>query len=78
MRGLSAFWRWWTESWRSATRARLLYIVMGAGFGALALVAGLAGDAAVAALAGIAAVVTIALAVLAPRLSRWTRSERSH
>ncbi|MCH7511808.1 MAG: hypothetical protein IIB19_05540, partial [Chloroflexi bacterium] len=48
MRGLSVLWGWWTESWRSARQARLLYIVMGLGFGALAVVAALAGEVAVA------------------------------
>ncbi len=68
-------WRWWSESWKAPRRARWLYIVMAAGFGGLALVAALSGDAAVAALAGVAAVATVALAVLAPRLSRWMGSE---
>ena len=71
MRGLSVLWRWWTESWRSARQARLLYIVMGLGFGVLAVVAALAGDFAVAALAGVAALFTLAMALLAPWLTRW-------
>ena len=80
MRGLAVLWGWWTESWRSARQARLLYIVMGLGFGALAVVATLAGDYAVAALAGVAALFTLALALLAPWLTRWmnpTRDDRS-
>ena len=36
---MAGLWRWWTESWRSARQARLLYIVMGLGFGALAVAA---------------------------------------
>ncbi|MCH8025610.1 MAG: hypothetical protein IH866_02335 [Chloroflexi bacterium] len=66
MRGLSVFWRWWTESWRSARQARLLYIVMGLGFGLLAVVA----------LAGVAALFTLAMALLAPWLTRWMRTGR--
>ncbi len=76
MRGLSVFWRWWAESWRSARQARLLYIVMGLGFGALAVVAALAGDFAVAALAGVAALFTLAMALLAPWLTRWMNPPR--
>ena len=76
MRGLAVLWGWWTESWRSARQARLLYIVMGLGFGALAVVAALAGDFAVAALAGVAALFTLALALLAPWLTRWMRTGR--
>ncbi len=68
---MSGIWRWWTESWRSARRARGVYLVMAAGFGVLAIVAGVGGDATVAALAGVAAVVTCALALLAPQLARW-------
>ena len=76
MFALSRLWRWWTESWRSARRARWLYIVMGLGFGALAVVAALAGDFAVAALAGVAALFTLALAMLAPLLTRWMNPPR--
>ena len=76
MRGLSVLWGWWTESWRSARQARLLYIVMGLGFGALAVVAALAGDFAVAALAGVAGLFTLALALLAPWLARWMNPPR--
>ncbi|MCH8025609.1 MAG: hypothetical protein IH866_02330 [Chloroflexi bacterium] len=36
---MAGLWRWWTESWRPARQARLLYIVMGLGFGALAVAA---------------------------------------
>ncbi len=76
MFALARLWRWWTESWRSARQARLLYIVMGLGFGALAVVAALAGDFAVAALAGVAALFTLALALLAPWLARWMNPPR--
>ncbi len=76
MRGLAVLWGWWTESWRSARQARLLYIVMGLGFGALAVVAALAGDFAVAALAGVAALFTLTLALLAPWLTRWMGAGR--
>ena len=73
---MAGLWRWWTESWRSARQARLLYIVMGLGFGALAVVAALAGDFAVAALGGVAALFTLALALLAPLLMRWMTPPR--
>ena len=73
---MAGLWRWWMESWRSARQSRLLYIVMGLGFGALAVVAALAGDFAVAALAGVAALFTLALALLAPWLTRWMNAPR--
>ncbi|MCH7812046.1 MAG: hypothetical protein IH958_05400 [Chloroflexi bacterium] len=68
---MGGLWRWWTESWRSARRARGLYLVMAGAFGVLAIGAGITADAAVAALAGVAAVVTGALAFFAPQLARW-------
>ena len=68
---MGGLWRWWTESWRSARRARGLYLVMSGAFGVLAIGAGITADAAVAALAGVAAVVTGALAFFAPQIARW-------
>lgn len=73
---LREVWRWWVESWSAPRRARLVYAVMALGFGALAVAGGVSGNAAVGAIAGGVAAVTAALAMLAPRLSRWTRSER--
>lgn len=71
---LGAAWRWWSESWRSPRRARLVYVVMTGAFGALAVIGIVRGDALVAVLAGIVALVTVVLAALVPRLSRWTNS----
>jgi len=73
MSGLGALWRWWTDTWRTPGRARLLYGVMALAFGALALVAALRGDALVAVLAAIGTAVTVGLAVIAPRLANLTR-----
>lgn len=71
MTALTRFWRWWTETWRAPRRARWLYIVMGLGFAALALLAALDGDPAIAAVAGVAGVVTVVLAARPRWLSRW-------
>lgn len=72
MFALGALWRWWTESWRSPRRARVVYGAMAFAFGALAVIGGLRGEALVAAVAGALALLTLALAALAPRLSRWS------
>ncbi len=65
-----------TQSWRSATRARLLYIVMASAFCGLAVVAAVKGNAGVALVAAIVAIVTLGLVVIAPRLSAATRGIR--
>ena len=58
-----------TQNWRSATRARLLYVVVAIAFCGLAVVGVANGNAAVAVLATIAAIFTVGIAVIAPRLS---------
>ncbi len=63
-------------SWRSVTRARLLYIIMASAFCALAVVAAVRGSAGVASVAAIVAIVTLGVAVIAPRLSAATRPVR--
>ncbi len=64
-------------SWRSATRARLLYIVMASAFCGLAVVAAVRGSGGVASIAAIVAIVTLGVAVIAPRLSAATRGSRN-
>ncbi len=59
--------------WRSATRARLPYIVMASAFCELAVVAAVRGSAGVASVAALVAIVTLGLAIIAPRLSTATR-----
>ena len=71
--GFGRLWSWWTESWRSARRARLQYVAMALAFAALAIIAAFVGEPAVAVVAGAAALLTGALALLASRLARWTR-----
>jgi len=56
-------------SWRSATRARLMYIAVTAAFCALAVIAAVQGNAGVALIAACVGIVTLGLAVIAPRLS---------
>lgn len=73
---LTNIWRWWTESWRSGGRARLLYVAMAVAFAGLAVVAAMNGDAAVATLAGLVALGTVGLAVIAPRLARSADAAR--
>ncbi len=55
--------------WRSATRGRLIYIVMASAFCGLVVVAAVRGSIGVALVATIVAVVTLGLAAIAPRLS---------
>ena len=62
-------WRAWTNSWQSPRRARWLYLVLAAGFVALAIGGGIKGDALVTTLAAIAGAATAGLAVLAPKLA---------
>ena len=66
-----------TAGWRSATRARLLYLVMTSAFCGLAVVAAVRGNAGVASVAAIVAIVTLGLAVIAPRLSAAARASRN-
>jgi succinate-acetate transporter protein len=56
-------------SWRSATRARLMYIAVTTAFCVLAVIAAVQGNAGVAVAAGCVGIVTLGLAVIAPRLS---------
>ena len=58
-----------TQDWRSATRARLLYIVMSVAFGGFAVVAIVSGNAAVAIIATGVGIVTLGLAFIAPKLA---------
>jgi len=69
---LSQLLRFLTDAWRSATRARVLYLTMTLAFAGLAIAAALLADTAVAAIAGVIAAVTLTLAVVAPRLARAT------
>ncbi len=64
------------RSWRSVTRARLLYIIMASAFCGLAVVAAVRGNAGVASVAAIVATVTLGLTVIAPRLSGARRPLR--
>ncbi len=63
-----------TGSWRSTTRARLLYIVVAIAFFGLAVAGAVSGNAAVAVLAAIAAIFTLGIAVIASKLSTPTHS----
>ena len=63
-----------TQNWRSATRARLLYVVVAIAFCGLAVAGAMNGNAAVAVLAAIAAIFTLGIAVIASKLSTPTRS----
>ena len=64
------------QSWRSATRGRLPYIVMASAFCGLAVVAATRGSVGVALVAACVAVVTLGLAVVAARLSAAQRRLR--
>ena len=72
MSSLGAFWRWWADSWRVPRRARLTYVAMSLGFGALAIAGAIRGDAVVVAVGGAVAVVVVGLAVAMPWLAQWT------
>ena len=72
------FWSWWTESWRSAKRARLQYLAMALAFGTIAVIAALMREPVVAAVAGVAAAISAALAMLAPRLARLREGTGPH
>ncbi len=63
-----------TGSWRSATRARLLYIVVAVAFCGLAVAGAVNGNAAVAVLAVVAAIFTLGIAVVASKVSTPTHS----
>jgi hypothetical protein len=65
---LSQLWRVLTDSWSSPRRARLVYIVLTAGFLTIAVAAAISGDALVAALGALFALATTTLALLVPRL----------
>jgi len=71
---VSAFWRWWTESWQAPRRARLLYVAMALAFGALAVAGAITGDAVVAAVGSIVAIAVAGLAIAVPRLAQWAKS----
>lgn len=73
MLALRAFWRWWTDTWRTPGRARVLYAAMAFGFAGLTAGAIVAGDELVASIAGALAILTLGLTLLVGRLSRWTR-----
>ncbi len=66
---LAHIWRFWTDSWSSPLRARLLYVAFALGFAGLAIGGSVKGDALVIALGAVLALATAALAVLAPRLA---------
>ncbi len=61
-----------TGSWRSATRARLLYVVVAVAFCGLAVAGAVSGNAEVAVLAAVAAILTLGIAIIASRLSART------
>ena len=65
-----------TQSWRSATRARLLYIVVAIAFCGLAVAGTVSGNAAVAVLAAITAIFTLGIGVIASKLSAATRGKQ--
>ena len=64
------FWRWWTDTWRAPSRARLLYGVMAIAFAVLTLFAAMQADALVIVFAATGTLVSIVLSVIAPRLSK--------
>jgi hypothetical protein len=68
---LASAWRFWTGSWRSARRARWVYVAMTGGFIALAAFGAVRSEPAVAAIAGAMAAITAVLALVAPRVVRW-------
>ena len=74
MSSLGAFWRWWADSWRAPRRARLTYVAMAPGFGALAIAGAIRGDAVVASVGGAVAVAVAGLAVAVPRIAERTKS----
>ena len=63
-----------TQNWRSATRARLLYIAVATAFCGLAVVAAVNGNVAVAVLAFLAALLTLGITVIASKLPTPTHS----
>lgn len=64
-----------TQNWRSAIRARLLYVVVAIAFCGLAVAGAVSGNVAVAVLAVVAAIFTSGIAVIASKLS--TRAENA-
>ncbi len=66
-----------TQNWRSATRARLLYIVVAIAFCGLAVAGAVNGNAAVAVLAVVAAIFTLGIAVIASKLSTPARGSNT-
>lgn len=58
-----------TQSWRSATRVRLLYIVAAIAFCGLAVAGAINGNAAVTVLAVVAAIFALGITVIASKLS---------
>ena len=62
-----------TQNWRSAIRARLLYIVVAIAFCGLAVAGAVSGNVAVAVLAVVAALLTLGITVIASKLSEGTR-----
>jgi hypothetical protein len=72
---VARIWRFWTDSWSSAKRARLLYVAFALGFLGLAIGGIVKGDATVIVLGIIFAIVTAALAVVAPKLSNITNRD---
>ena len=63
-----------TQNWRSAIRARLLYVVVAIAFCGLAVAGAVSGNVAVAVLAVVAAIFTSGIAVIASKLSTPTHS----
>jgi len=72
---LARIWRFLTDSWSSAKRARLLYLVFALGFLGLAIGGAVKGDGVVIALGIVFAIAPAALAVIAPKLSNLTRRD---
>jgi hypothetical protein len=68
-------WRFWTDSWSSAKRARLLYVAFALGFLGLAIGGIVKGDATVIVLGALFALAATALAVIAPKLSNITNRD---
>ena len=67
-----------TQDWRSAIRARLLYVVVAIAFCGLAVAGAVSGNVAVAVLAVVAALLTLGITVIASKLSTPTHSLRKN
>ena len=66
-----------TQNWRSATRARLLYVVVAIAFCCLAVAGAVSGNVAVAVLAVVAAILALGITVIASKLSTPARGSNT-